>query len=217
MLIAADVWMDAHLLAGEHLADRGRREPGYASVLLIETPYIALERIQVLVGDEACAALLEEVDADAVLLIFRREQDDLDAVFQSENLGVIEPLGGFLDLASLEGCRVEEFARDVFSEILAVLGVLHLLHNTEELLLARVLQAFALRRDIQYDHIVAGDELLGQRVDDGGVELGDKCAHQFEFRLRIHIRLIVEEVIDKRHHELGILAGVGLVGGGLVL
>ena len=51
----------------------------------------------------------------------------------------------------------------------------------------------------------------------GGGELLEQHLHELVFHLGIHEGPVVEEVVDHRHHELGIRARGGLLGGALVL
>ncbi len=60
-------------------------------------------------------------------------------------------------------------------------------------------------------------QLREYHIQNLGVELRENHLHHIILGLRLHIGIIVEEIVDERVDQLGICAGAGLVGLGLIL
>ena len=217
MRVFINIRSTADLLAGEHLAHRRGGELAETAVLDVEAPDIGIEGEHFLVGEEAAATVLAVVQDDAVLLVVRREEPYGHAVLQGEGLGAVDAVLDLAGLAALEGCRVEEGFRKLLGGGLLDLGVLDGVDHGLDLLHGRVDEAFLLRSLVEDHHVLAGDELLRGLVDGIGIQHRHELLDELVLGLRIHEALVVEEVVDARHHELGIVAGVGLLGLGLEL
>ena len=113
--VAVNVGIDRKLLAGEHLHHRCGRKVGNAGVLLVESPYVRIEGVEILIGYQALAALLEDVEGNPVLLVVGGEHDDLDSVGKLDHGRTVKAFGSRLDLAALECCGIEEGFGNVLS------------------------------------------------------------------------------------------------------
>ena len=217
MAVFVDVRGHAELLAGEHLVHHRLGEVRDAAVLQVQGPDVAVEGVDFFVGEQAAAAVLAEVEGDAVFLVLRGEEPHAHAVLEGEGPGAVDAGLDLGVLAALERGGVEEGLGDILGCGLLDLGVLHGVDDGAELLHGRVREAFLLGRLVDDHQVLAGDQLLGQLVDDLGRKLLEQHLDELVLRGRIHERLVVEEVVDHRHHELGVRARGGLVGGRLIL
>ena len=202
-----NVRCDAQALPGKHLGYLGSGEAGNAGVVEIEAVDVGIEGGDVRIGDEALAAVLEQVEQNLVLGIVGLEENDLRTVLEHPFLGTVQGVLGLLGLGTLEEGRIQELGGDLFAfQRLDVRGF-DLGDSSKDLLFGRRSESFLLRTGVDDNKIVVGDHLGGKHGQDLGVDGVENLLDDLQFGLGFHIRVVVEEVAQQRTDELGILAG----------
>ena len=160
------------------------------------------------VREEALSALQVEREGNPVLLNLSREEGDPEAVLELEYGRTVKTVTALLYLAGLDFGRVYEFSRNILTFGACDVGVFNGLDYCTEFSLARVAEAFTLRSGVYYNHILLCDELLGNLVEYGSIDLAEKLLGQLVLHCRVHKRLVVEEVVNHCHNEFSVLAGI---------